>query len=143
MSRALKTIRCPADGRTMARLEADSGGVVWFEIIGGKRGDLAADREWQDAKGRASFLGVVDPVTGEQVAWDLPSAATPSLVEPHRMPLPSPEEVRQLHEHSSRFPGGVQPILPVPIRVVCPRCHRRAGVRLSVSDSGRWDAVLA
>lgn len=142
-ARVVKALRCPAEGRVVARLEVDPDGSVWLDIMGGKRGDLARDREWEDAKGRASFLGVLDPVTGEQVAWDLPSAASPSAVEPYRMPLPGPEEVRKLSEPP--FPGGpnlLAATFKVPIRAVCPRCHRVAGVRLAVSDGGRWSAVL-
>ncbi len=134
MSRNLTTLRCPSDGRALARLEVDDAGHVWFLTVGGKRGDLIAGREWADAKGRASWLGVLG-ANGEQVGWWAPTPENPDHVEAGRMQLPSATQVAN------------EPLLreavALPIRVVCPHCHRVYGAQLSVSQWDGWTAVLA
>ena len=131
--RVLQTIRCPRDGRKMAQLVADSAGTVSLVIVGGRRGDLAAAAEWEDAKGRAALLGVNDPVTGEQIRWWLPSSADPPTTPPCRMRLPDCRGPAALVEFVEMLP---------PIRIVCPRCHVVDGIILRVSHVSGWSAVL-
>lgn len=130
MSRVVTKIRCPSEGRTMAWLEVDDAARFAFVIAGGRRGDLAQGRAWADAKGRAAWLGVLDPATGEQVHWDTSTPPTP----PHRLELPS--------DANAGAHSALMDALMAPVRVTCPRCHHDFGVQLGVSAGGAWSAAL-